>query len=527
MDKSREMLATYMVLLTFLWRCLTKSHEEFKIGSRLEDVIDKSGDVSTLFEKLRFNLVRLPDFLLPRGWDTRKHTTYMKILNPELGGSIVGEAQGKSFAHGDRRKAIFFDEFQDWPDAEESWKSASDATRCKIIAGTPKGAGNKFAELARTDEVKQKLRLWWYLSPEKAQTSKTHIEEKVKRDQVYDKVGKYVIRLKEKQDSAPSGCYVDQHGKVRSEWYDKECERRSAEDIAENLDISYLTTGRPVFDTIICEQRKAESAAPSFVGDLVWLVRPVFREEDGYCKNMNQLKVDFVPNVNGLYRIWEKPQDGYANGYVIGADTAEGLIQGDFDAATVLARFSEKPRVVAVLHGHLKIHEYAEELAKLAVFYERAALNVERNNHGHGVILELFKTYQNLWHKEIFTKGYPKTTDKIGFDTTSMSKPIIIGTLGKAISGNEYSDPDETFWKETLTFVEDNGSMEAQGKSKGQRCYDDRVMSRAITLWTHLNMPLPAKIRKKEELKGWRRAQLESNNSQKLVRWTVGVPFDR
>lgn len=514
-DKSRDMGATWMVDMIYLWRWLSKPGEQFRLGSRKEDYVDKAGDMSTHFEKLRFALDRLPVWLRPVGFDRRKNSTYMRLINPENGNAIIGEATNKDFARGGREKSILFDEFQSWEMADEAWKAATDASRCKIALGTPDGAGNKFAELSRTDEVKVKIRLWWYLHPKKSVTSPEHLE-RVRSGQVYSKKMKSIVVLGD-QSSSPSGCYVDVNGKIRSEWYDREDSDRAPDDLASNVDIDYLTSGHPIFDTLKCEKQRILSESPLKVGDLMWKTRPIYSPDTGYVLNGNQLEVEFIPNINGLYYFWEDPLDGFQNGYAVGADTAEGLEQGDYDSAYVLKRFGERPKIVASLHGHLPIHEYAEELAKLAVYYKRACVAIERNNHGHGVINQIVKIYNNLWHKEIFTKGYAEVTDRIGWETSGQSKPIMLGTLGKAISNEEFVCKDESFWKETLTFVEDDGKMEAQGKSKGQRCYDDRVMSMGIVLQTHLNMPLPSMVReKRKSLYRW-----QSQKQESLVGWTV------
>lgn len=517
-DKSRDMLATYMVLGVYIHGWLFHSQKHM-ITSWKEDEIDGKDDTSTHFGKLRFNLKRFPLWLLPEGFDWKKNSSYMKLQNPESGATLTGSAATASLASGRREDSIFMDELSKWEKHDsEAWKSASDATRCKIGIWTPHGSGNKAAQLMLGTEVKNKGHLYWWLHPEKTFTTEAHLES-VKRGEVYDKVRKYVVTIG--SGSPPPGCYIDQYGRIRSEWYDRECQSRSADDIAENLDCDYLTTGRPIFDTNICALRRNESVPPKLVGDLVWKIHPVFTEM-GECYNRDQLSVEFVPNPNGRVYIWEEPRQGFSNAYCAGADTAEGLEQGDFDAAYVLFR-GERPKVVARLHGHIRIHEYAEELAKLGVYYKFAYINVERNNHGHGVILQLLKIYSRLWHKEVFTKGYAEATDQVGFTTGSNTKPILIGTLGKAISMNEVDIPDERFWSETITFVEEDGRMQAQGKHRGERCYDDCVMSFAITLWTHLNMPLPAQLRIDPEIPKWRRDRRALQQKKSLVGWVVNA----
>lgn len=502
-DKSRDMGATYMVLYVFLWRWLTKKGEKFRLGSRTEDYVDKSGDLSTLFEKLRYCLDRIPGWFLPAGYDRKKHSTYMRLLNPELGCAIIGEATNANFARGGRENAVLFDEFQAWEMADEAWRSASDSTKCKISLGTPDGAGNKFAELSRTEEVKNKVRLHWSLHPHKAVTNESHLEKQKN------------LGLVDINSNAPAGCYIDINGKIRSEWYDSESSTRDKEDVAANLDIDYLQTGRPVFDTQICDRRLRECIPPIAVGDLRWQTRPLF-SNDGQCINSDQLEVEFIPNINGLVKIWEYPEKDYDNGYCGSADCAEGLEQGDYNSASILKRYGgEKDRlhIVATIHGHLKDFEYADELAKLGTYYGKCYIAIEREgNAGGSVIAHIRKVYPYLFHKEVMTKGFPQMTDRIGWFTNHMTKPVIIGNLSKLITNNTFLDLDEGFWRETLTFVNNDGTLEAQGKSKGQKCYDDRVMDRAILLHINNELPLPSRKRQMYKPTGWRAVEQKSES---------------
>lgn len=519
-DKSRDMLATYMVDLVFLYRWMTRTAEEFRLGSRTQDMVDKQGDMDTHFEKLRYNLKRLPQWMLPLYFNWAKHSTYMRLFNPENRSSLLGEATNANFGRGGRKKAILFDEFASWEQAESAWQSATDATPCKIALGTPQGLGNKFAQLARSSEVKRKIHLIWYKHPEKAYTSESHLE-RVKLGEVYDKVGNYTVEVSETQ--APAGCYVDQHGKVRSEWYDKEQEKRSANDIAENIDCNYMTSGRPVFDLLMCDARLRESQVPLMRGDLVWVVPPKFNEE-GSCTNKKLLRVKFILRPNGLWCLYrqKEPDKAFENAYCIGADIAEGLEQGDFDDARVYYRVGEKPVLVGVLHARLKTHVYAEELAKAGVYWGYCVVAPERTGMGLTVIEQLFRFYPRIYFKEIFSKGYASATDQLGWSTSQQSKQNIIGELNRQIAKNLFVCDDETFWKETLTFVNNDGKLEAQGKSQNEQTFDDAVMSTAITLWVSSSIPLPKRKDKPDENPyDWRKNQKKEMESRRLVGWVV------
>jgi len=524
-DKSRDMGVTWMVIGVFVWRFLTKRGEQLKIGSWKQEYVDRLGDMSTHFEKMRYLLSKLPKWLLPEGFDLSKHSTFMKIIAPSLSNALIGEATNADFARGGREKAIALDEFQSWDMANEAWRSCSDATRCKIVFGTPKGAGNKFAELSRTSEIKSKHRLKWFLHPKKAYTGRDYLKT-VEDAKITDRIDGYIVQKAENQEAAPSGCYIDQYGKIRSEWYDRECERRSREDILENLDCNYLTSGNPVFDVLKCEERMRDCKSPLKIGDLLWKVRPIFNES-GTCVNKEQLSVEFLENMNGLYLVWELPEEGWENAYSISADVAEGLEQGDWDSASVRKRFvnhdEDVPLTVCTLHTHIKPFEFAEELAKLGYWYKKAWIAPERQGNSGGVVInELLKIYTRIYHKEVITKGYPQSTDKIGFDTSNRHmKGMIIGELSKQIVEGTFRDYDTDFWKECLTFVNNDGKMEAQGKGKGEKCFDDRVMDRAINAWVDTQLPNPYRTRGKVRETDWQAIQKKHYQNKALVGWVV------
>ena len=59
-EKSRDMGASWMLLYVFQHKWLFEDGSDFRLGSRKEEFVDQTGDIDTLFEKLRFNLERQP-----------------------------------------------------------------------------------------------------------------------------------------------------------------------------------------------------------------------------------------------------------------------------------------------------------------------------------------------------------------------------------------------------------------------------------------------------------------------------------
>ena len=146
-DKSRDVGATYTVLAVFLHFWLYESGSNFLVGSRKQDYVDNrfgltdSGDVSnkeeSLFGKLDYMISRLPGFMLPDGFNHKKHMGFMKMMNPELGNVISGESSNPNFSRGGRQRAILLDEFAFWENDVTAWGSTADTTNCRIVLTTP------------------------------------------------------------------------------------------------------------------------------------------------------------------------------------------------------------------------------------------------------------------------------------------------------------------------------------------------------------------------------------------------------
>lgn len=90
------------------------------------------------------------------------------------------------------------------------------------------------------------------------------------------------------------------------------------------------------------------------------------------------------PAVTGLVA-WAAPRPGAS--YVIGADPAEGNPQSDESAASVIDAATGEQ--VAVLAGRMDPSVFGAALDTVAGWYHGAGVLVERNNHGHAVLLWL------------------------------------------------------------------------------------------------------------------------------------------
>lgn len=225
---------------------------------------------------------------------------------------------------------------------------------------------------------------------------------------------------------------------------------QKAQEFPTTEDEAFILSGRPRFD----------QAALSTIA--------------AHCEEPLRVDTSATYHPGGALRVWAEPIPGRR--YVAGADTAEGLAKGDYSSCTILDW--EDGTEVAEIHGHWAPELFAAHMARECTRYNHALLGVERNNHGHAVILALQKIerYRNLYHHVEYDAANKATHEKpAGWTTSSKSKPIMIDALATSIQ-EERPYRNRLFVSEARTYaITDKGDTAASGDQ-----HDDRIVSYAI-----------------------------------------------
>jgi hypothetical protein len=163
--------------------------------------------------------------------------------------------------------------------------------------------------------------------------------------------------------------------------------------------------------------------------------------------------------------------------YVIGCDVAEGV--GKDYSVAVVYKISTREQV-AQLRGHFKPGDFAHKINFLASKFKDATSNwplvaVERNNHGHAVLLELS---DHIFYPNLFKDS----DDRYGWKTDRISRPVMVDTFIEAVEKERLKIKDFDLISECLTLVDNNGKIEAQDKK-----HDDCVIAGAIGLQMVIN----------------------------------------
>lgn len=188
-EKSRDMGISWIVCCyVALWYWLFIEGSNGLLGSYKEKEVDNKV-IDSLFGKLDYAIYNLPEWILPQGFKLAKHRTKLRLMNPANGNAITGDTMNPQFARGSRKTFVMFDELAFWDYAKDAWESAGESTNCRIAMSTPNG-WDYYAMLRETGI--DKITLHWRLHP-----------------------------LKDEQ------------------WYNYECRRKTEEEVAQELDISY------------------------------------------------------------------------------------------------------------------------------------------------------------------------------------------------------------------------------------------------------------------------------------------------
>ena len=142
-EKCRDAGATWCACAYSVWSLLFIPNDAIGWGSRKESLVDKLGDADSIFEKMRLLLQRLPDVFRPVGWNPRTCASYMKIINPENGANISGEA-GDNIGRGGRKSMFMKDESSHYARPELIEAALGDNTNVQVDISSVNGVGNVF-----------------------------------------------------------------------------------------------------------------------------------------------------------------------------------------------------------------------------------------------------------------------------------------------------------------------------------------------------------------------------------------------
>ena len=414
-DKSREMGASWLVLGTFHWLWLFE--KEINLGEmsrKAELVDDKSSD--SLFWKHDYINRYLPPWMLPE--IDRSH---MRIMNRTNGSQIVGETTGPNAGQAARCVAFLVDEASRLREFEQVYRALADTCSTRIPTSTPNGPTH-FSKVVTDGSIKVE-RMGWWRHPEKSRDLR---------------IGPHPKRPTEKA--------------ILSDWYIRECARRSARDVAENLDIDHTAAGAQFFDRNTLVRHEHEFAKePSHTGMVRFKRTRRSKNLTAALANLDHDAVEFVPGAGkNKLKVWGGltetetglmmlPQD---RNYVLGCDISQGLEASESTAVGIDNNTGEQ--VVELAVADQSPDEFATSVALLGLWMGGrrglAFVGWESNGVGQRFGRELVRRIAYPWYlRQRDDKNVgAKVSQKLGWTSSTEAKIDILGELDRAQATDQF-----------------------------------------------------------------------------------------
>jgi hypothetical protein len=483
-EKSRQMGASWLfsTLIQYCWRFW--SGQNFLMLSRSDEYVDKSDEPKSLFWKIDFIHQNLPAWLMPVGWDAKKHRKVKRITNPENQNAIVGEATTEDSGRGGTFSAILHDEFAACDVGMGILKSTRSATGTRWFNSTPKGTGNahyRIVQLSRQNPRQVRpLRFHWSDHPEfskglyrldKGGNPRVVSKSNPLPDRYFDTNADMIGSLKQR------GFWAE--FPLRSPWFDIQCARATTKaEIAQELEIDYMGSGYQFFEQ----------------GDIQDLIRM-------YCcppRHVGDLDFDFETldpsgfrqHANGRLALWCELVHGappLGRPYVIGVDAAAGTGASNSVASIWDAKTGEK--VGEYVDPTCKPERMAKQVIALCKWFGDAYLIWETNGSGRAFGDAIIEWGYCRYYSRSKDSETNETGSKAGWAPTRDNKYQLLSQYRGALADRIAFNRSDRAMEETLEYVflgnnwVEHASLNDMEDPSGARDqHGDRVIADALAV---------------------------------------------
>lgn len=527
-NKSRDEGATEIVCKLFAMYWLFSPEAMFLVGSRKEEYVDRgtdivgnrvSGDHKCLFHKVLYAIAHIPHCLKPK-W--RK--TYLHFENEENGATVDGESTNENFAAGDRRTAIFLDEFGrvDYNIAKNIRDTVNDSSDCILYGSTHfYGAGHSFNKILRNKNIRVSL-LPWYLNPVKNKglyksPSLNEIEivdidyyreicplvfndiepnilfrysDFEKKLLTYpEEVQKVLAGIKFKAD----GC-EEIPGDLRSPWHDKEELRRTRRDLSQNIWMCPTGASDMYFDAVINDRIRVKYVKhPTYEGEIKFKLT-----EDGKIKS-TWLNVNAGKKRFSWWGELEDDRPNQGHNYILGNDISLGT--GASNSVCAIFDTNTKEMVGVWRCPDTTPENFADQVVAIAnwVGGNVKSYIIWENNGGHGINfgrrITHFHRHFPVYINTNEINKIRKRGNKYGWNSKQETKDDLLTTLRIALSESLKTEKshnwvkvyDETLVDELDDYIwyesgEIGASERADEKSGARKRHGDTVIALGLCL---------------------------------------------
>lgn len=492
-DKTREMGASWDHIAVFHHQLLFIPDKIFLEMSRVESDVDGADNPRALFVKHDYINRWLPNWMVPKEMlPGGSHRSKLHIANPLNRSRIDGESSNKAAGSSARCDAILLDEMAKMENATKIKSSVQDVANCLLPNSTPYGAGTAYSNWRNSGQIKVFQMPWWE-HPEKGR-------------------GRYLA-----QDEA-SGKW-----KIRSPWYDMESEKRTPQEMAQEIDMDHIGSGATFFESMVLEQHRIMFARPETTirsidfmkGVALDALPDILRKRD-----RGRIKVSRGKPL----RIWPTLIDGrldQTKNYVIACDISKG--QGASNSVMSIACCETREKVGEWADANTPPYEMARIFCALALWVGGSRglpLAIwEANGPGWDFGRMLVKQFEYPFYyfdRAIDTVAEKKTL-RYGWHSSRNKKELLLSRYRSALAfgGFVNHSAESLVEAETYIYYEGGGLGPAgliEESEEARKTHGDRVMADALCV---LGMPeqgqtKPPKVEAPHRSMAYRKQLLET-----------------
>lgn len=489
LDKSRAQGGTYGYLWVDLRRWLRDPMFSAGYVTRNEALVDSATDADTLFWKLAWGISKLPYWMLPAGFDMKKHRSLSShsIINPSNGATLVGYSAGQDVGLGGRKTVFTIDEagardFVAGGKDESVQDSLHDVTNhIRMVSARYVDAGvfHQACEDQNHDGIH--LILDWKDNPIHGKHSYVirsgKPEARVPEEQPYiDEYHKSHPDLRKRLE----GKGFKWEGVVRSPWYDMRCLRPTATPrlIASQLDRDPRGAVGKVFPTDLLERMKQES-----VQKPLWQGTPVFDSETLALQGL-------ISREDGPLKLWFKPGPDHScplGPYTIGCDVAIGS-DGAYSSNSVASGIDNRTgeQVMEYTVKGVPMIKFARICVGLSLWLRRALLGWEDSGMVGPYAKKITEVlyYGNVYMRDVPAIGIKRKTQKPGWwNGKDEHKADLFEKLALGMETGRYKPRSMDLIRECGEYEWENGKIIHQPtKNRGdmEKAHGDRCIGAGV-----------------------------------------------
>lgn len=450
--KSRQLGITSVALAFSLYLAITKPNSTCMIMSYSLD------SANNIFEKLKQMYNDLPDCVrletIANNRKELKFVNHSRIIVCTCGSKDNARGATLSFVH--LSEVGFMNEYLDKQLTAIEQALVPDG--CMILESTANGL-NRFSEMWNKT-ISGEAPLWKPFFFSWVQDKRMFADEYKEYRKRYKNIyGSYLTEdeLDEKEVALMNnGASLDQlmwrRLKISNTSEDKFCQEFPSNPIE-----AFISTGSNIFNAAIIQERLNSLNNTPILKLPVSGVDPILKKYSRYLT------------------IWKLPVRGKR--YYIGVDTGEGL-GGSNDYSVISVIDKDGFQCAEWRSNKVKPYEFAELVFKMANWYNKGLLVIEKASAGHTVVDKVRHDYHyvNMYKSKAYDQKSGKSKRKIGYETTSKSKPIMISDMQEYFETGQCLVNSKDLLQEMKLFELVDGGMKAVSG------HDDTVMAFAMAL---------------------------------------------